>query len=49
MTLQRILVALTAAGTSALSIGLLPHPWDGVVVVAIAGIGTLYETPKEKP
>ena len=47
MTLKRVMVALTAAGTSALSIGLLPHPWDGIVVVVIAGIGTLYETSKE--
>jgi len=31
-----------AAGTSALSLGLLPRPWDGIVTVAVAALSALY-------
>lgn len=42
---SQLVAALIAAATSALSLGLLPHPWAECVTVAIATIGALYVGP----
>jgi hypothetical protein len=39
---SQLVAALIAGATSALSLGLLPHPWAECVSVAIATIGALY-------
>lgn len=40
--MRQWIAAGIAAGTSALSLGLLPRPWDGIVTVVVAGLGALY-------
>jgi len=42
---RQLLAAVLAAATSALSLGLLQHPWAECVTVAIAAIGALYISP----
>jgi hypothetical protein len=49
VTWERVAVAVLATGSAIVSLNVLPHPWDAVLVCAIAGFGTLYETPKGPP
>lgn len=38
---RKFVVALVTAAASALSLGLIPDPWDGWTTVAVAALGAI--------
>lgn len=39
---SQVVAALLAAGSAALSLGTLPHPWADVVTVVVAALAAVY-------